>query len=85
MTHADKPNTDTIVVNGRKHQWATQHITFEQVVELAFPDPPTGTDIQYEVTYYRRGHKGDEGTLEAGKHVTVKDDMIFNVTATDLS
>lgn len=84
MAQPAKPNTDTLIINGRKHEWPNQKISFEEVVALAFPNPPTGQDVQYEVTWRKRGKK-EEGSLEAGQMVTVKDDMIFDVTPTDLS
>ncbi|HVV67146.1 MAG TPA: multiubiquitin domain-containing protein [Candidatus Saccharimonadales bacterium] len=82
---APQPNTDTIKVNGRKHEWPNQKISFEEVVNLAFPNPPTGQDVKYEVTYRHGDHKKPQGTLEAGERVKVVDGMIFDVTPTDLS
>jgi hypothetical protein len=75
----------SIIVNATKHQWAQKEITFEQVVALAFPTPPPGSDIKYTVTYRRGdGHK-PEGTMAPGSSVKVKEGEIFNVTATDQS
>jgi hypothetical protein len=60
-------------------------LAFDEIVELAFDDPPQGEFICFTITY-RHGH-GDkpEGTLLEGESVKVKNGMVFNVTATDKS
>lgn len=66
----------TIVVNTRPQPWSDTKITFEQVVELAFPGQPydlAGTTVEYS-----RGH-GRDHALRPGKSVEVKDGMIFDV------
>jgi hypothetical protein len=48
--NADDAKTVTIIVNGRAKAWAkNEDITFEQVVALAFPNPPSGDGIQFTV------------------------------------
>jgi len=74
----------TIVVNGRKKTVTTKEISFDEVVALAFDNPPSGPNIVITVAY-RRGHGNKSGTLEEGQSVKVKDGMIFDVTATDKS
>lgn len=79
------PKTVTIVVNGEEHKFPKTDITYDEVVALAFPSPPTGPYIEISVTY-RLGHgQKPEGTLAPGGEVKVKDGIIFNVTATDKS
>lgn len=81
-----KDKTITIVVNGREKEVPKKdELTFDELVDLAFDNPPTGEFICFTITY-RKGH-GDkpEGTLPEGESVKVKDGMIFNVTATDKS
>ena len=75
-----------IIVNGReKPIEKMEELTFDQLVDLAFDDPPTGEFICFTITY-RRGHRDKpEGTLVEGETVKVKDGMIFNVTYTDKS
>ena len=80
-----KQKVATIVVNGRSREWDEKEISFEQVVSLAYPEPPQGGNIEYTVSYRRAHGNKPEGTLKAGESVKVKDDMIFDVTATDLS
>lgn len=73
---AQQSQTVTILVNTRPHQWAEKKISFEQVVELAFPGQPydrAGTLVEYST-----GH-GQDHPLRPGHSVEVKDGMIFDV------
>lgn len=76
----------TIIVNGRERSWPKNtEISYEEVVRLAFENPPTGDDVQITVQYTRgEGHK-PSGTLVEGQSVKVKDGMVFDVTATNRS
>jgi hypothetical protein len=72
----EKAKTVAIIVNTRPHQWDEKEITFEQVVELAFPGQPydpAGTTVEHS-----RGH-GKDKSLRPGENVRVKDGMIFDV------
>ena len=76
----------TITVNGTRHEVEVDVVTFEQVVELAFPDHPTGPDILFSVTFEKAKSEPHNGTLAAGGSVTVrKDETIFDVTQTNRS
>lgn len=73
---AGRNGTVTIIVNTRSREWAEKKITFEQVVELAYPGQPydpEGTTVEYS-----RGH-GPDHSLRPGGSVEVKDGMIFDV------
>lgn len=74
----------TIIVNGRPKQVEEKPLSYEEVVKLAFDNPPQGENILITVTYSRGNHP-PEGTLTPGETVKVKDGMIFNVTPTDKS
>ncbi len=77
----------TIIVNGtQKTVDKNAELSYEEVVALAFENPPTGENILITVNY-RRGHGNKpEGSLAAGDPpVKVKDGMIFDVTPTDKS
>lgn len=75
----------TIIVNGREKTVERGRLTFDQIVALAFDNPPTGEFICFTITF-RRGHRDrPEGTLAEGESVNVREGMIFNVTATDKS
>jgi hypothetical protein len=75
----------TIVVNGTQKSVHKEEFTFDEIVKLAFDNPPYGENTLFSVTYRRgHGHK-PEGILAPGESVKVKDGMIFDVTATDKS
>jgi hypothetical protein len=75
-----------VMVNGTSKEVTKDALTFEQVVELAFPNPWNNPNIVYTVAY-RRGHGNKpQGTMvQGGDPVRVKDEMIFDVTPTDKS
>ena len=80
-----------IIINGRTTPVNSDEVSFDQIVDLAFPDGGRGSEIDYTVTFYNGGGREQEGGLsegdspvkiqsEAGKPFTV-----FNVTRTDRS
>ena len=75
----------TVIVNGREHKVTEQVLSFADVVKLAFPNPPTGENIVFTVTYRNADSDKREGTLIEGGTVKIKNGTIFNVTATDKS
>lgn len=75
----------TIVVNGTQKTVQKEDYTFDEIVKLAYENPPYGDNTLFTVTY-RRGHGNKpEGILAPGESVKLKDGMIFDVTATDKS
>lgn len=79
------PRPVTIIVNTRSYPWESKHISYEQVVELAYPGQPM-TDQDTVTVRYSRGHDGHgSGTLTPGHSVTVKNGMVFDVYRTSRS
>lgn len=77
--------TVTIIVNGRPKTVAKNaDLTFEEIVALAFENPPTGDGVQFTVQY-TRGHGGKSGALVEGQSVKAKEGMEFDVTPTNRS
>lgn len=76
-----KEKSFNIVINGQQETVKDNHLTYEQVVRLAFPGGPF--DILYSVTY--ANPHGHDGTLAPGQKVTVKDGMSLNVVKTNRS
>jgi Multiubiquitin len=72
-----------IVVNGRPRDVHMRELTFDDVVDLAFPGAH-GPNVFFTVTY-RKAEGNKEGTLVQGQEVKIKDGTIFNVTKTDKS
>jgi hypothetical protein len=74
-----------IIVNARPELVPAQRVTFEQVVQLAFPGQH-GPSIEFSMTYRHAASKPHAGELAAGGSVEVKrKGTIFNVTRTDKS
>jgi hypothetical protein len=80
-----QPRKYTIIVNGQKKVVTTKTVTFDEIVKLAFPTPPVGTNILYTVSYEDGPRANPQGSMKEGQTVKVKNGMIFNVTATDKS
>lgn len=81
-----KPITDyEIIVNARPRIVHDEDVSFEQVVQLAFPGAH-GPNITFSMTYRHAESKPHAGELGAGGVVEVKHKgTIFNVTKTDKS
>ena len=84
---ADGPKKPiTIIVNGREKTVPKGELTFDEVLKLAFDNPPYGTNTLFTITYRKGGNEHrPEGHLVEGGVVKVKKGTIFNVTATDKS
>lgn len=76
--------TITIIVNARPKSVAKDEISFEEIIRLAYDNPPSGPNWVFTVTYHR-GHGNKEGSLHPTETVKAKDGMVFDVTATDKS
>ncbi|QUP53382.1 hypothetical protein GO998_06185 [Ralstonia syzygii] len=72
-----------IVVNSREEPVPDKRVTFEQVVQLAFPGAPVEPNVRYSMTYRHAASKPHAGELAEGGSVEVKHHgTIFNVTKT---
>jgi hypothetical protein len=72
--------TLTIIVNGREITTKKKHLSYLDVVRLAFD--PIDEDTIYTVTYKKGPDQNPHGSMVDGDIVTVKSGMIFNVTPT---
>lgn len=84
-THVDEFKPITIIVNGRPKEWTERKISYEQVVKLAFPNAVENEATVYTVTYTNGPKQNEEGSMVIGDVVFVKNQMVFNVTATNRS
>jgi len=78
--HSGSPRLITIYVNTDKHQVEPGKLTFQQVVNLAYPDKAGDSNILFKVSYrLGRGHS-ELKTLAEGGDVEAQEGMIFNVS-----
>ena len=67
-----------IIVNGRSIETFEKKLTFEQIVQLAFNEYTPSESTVYTVTYSKNEH--DKGMLTEGDVITVRKELVFNVT-----
>ena len=84
QTRPRGPKLVSIYINTRPHEVERGRISFEEVIELAYPTAPYGDNTGYSVMY-ELGRGDKDGTLVAGQSVKVKHCIRFDVTATDRS
>ena len=80
-----EPGTHTIIVNGREKTVEVNEVSYEQILLLAYPNPDTGPDVRYTITWARNEQGNATGKLLPGGTVKVSEKMIFNVKRTDKS
>ena len=77
------PKEHKIIVNGTLHTVSTEVLTFEAIVDIAFPGHPSDPNVVFSVTFDKAESKPHQGTLAAGGTVTVKNNTVFDVTQTN--
>lgn len=80
-----RPALIGIIVNGRPREVKPGKISFEELIGLAFPTPPTGPNVSFTVSYRKGPPAHPEGSILPGQSVHVIEGMTFNVSATDKS
>ena len=75
----------TIIINGTAKVIQKASLTFEEVIALAFDNPPTGDGVQFTVQFSRGHSDKPKGTLVEGQSVQAKEGMEFDVTSTNRS
>ena len=85
MTKPDNDKSFDIIVNGRTYPVTNDEVSFDQVVNLAYPNGGRGPLIKYTVNYYNGAGRPPESKLTDGQEAKVKDGTVFNVTRTDRS
>lgn len=82
----DDTKTTTVVVNGRLREVSGKEMSFDQVVQLAFENPPHGAETIFSVTFRKGGNEHrPEGVMVEGDSVKIKKGTTFNVSATNRS
>ena len=85
MTTPDTDKGFNIIVNGTPHVVPNDEVSFDQVVDIAYPNGGRGSLITYTVDFYKGAGRPPESKLTQGQKAKVKDGTVFNVTRTDRS
>lgn len=85
LGHEHEDRTVGIVVNTRPYRWAEKTISYEEVVEIAYPGQPAGDSEDVTVRFARGHDEKREGSLTAGHSAKVKNKMVFDVYRTSRS
>jgi len=80
-----RARTFVIFVNTRRKTTIKPSLTFEELILLAFENPPTGEGVQFTIQFTRGPEANASGTLLEGQSVKVKNGMEFDVTPTNRS
>lgn len=80
-TAARPPKTFEIIVNGRPRTVTGNVVTFDQIVQLAFPGAHD-CNVVFDVTYQKAASQPPAGQLGPGGSVKIKKGTVFNVTRT---
>jgi hypothetical protein len=79
-----KPATN-LIINAQLKSWRQPTISFEQVVELAFGVYSEDANKSYTVAYSNGPANKPKGVMVTGDIVHIKNEMKFDVSATDKS
>ena len=82
ITAAMPPAAYEIVINGRARVVSGRVVTFEQVVQLAFPNEQADPNVVFSMTYRHAASQPSAGELGPQGSVEVKTGTVFNVTKT---
>lgn len=80
-----RSRTFVIFVNTRRKTTPKESLTFEELILLAFDNPPTGEGVQFTIQFTRGPEVNASGTLLEGQSVKIKNGMEFDVTPTNRS
>ena len=84
-SNINKSKDFDIIINGTHHPVPNDEVSFDQVVDIAYPQGGRGRLITYTVNYFNGGGRPPEGKLTEGQNAKVKNGTVFNVTRTDRS
>jgi hypothetical protein len=81
LEEALHPRETEIIVNARKRTVKGDKVSFEEIVQLAFPGSHE-PNVAFSMTFRHAASEPHAGEFGPGGHVKVKDGTIFNVTKT---
>ena len=85
MTEGQPEKGFKIKINGEELFVEKDELTFGEIVKLAFPEGAEYEQAGYRVVFSGGTPRQQEGDLEEGGNLKIKEEMVINVTAYDLS
>ncbi len=93
MTSTETPTPEahphheySIIVDGQKKEVVSDVVSYDQVVEFAYPGEVHDPQFTFTVTYRHAAEEKHDGTLRPGKTVRVRNEgTVFNVSRTTKS
>lgn len=85
MANIDPGKGFNIIINGTRQHVPNDEVSFDQVVDIAYPEGGRGPLIKYTVNFYDGAGRPQEGKLTEGQKAKLKSGTVFNVTRTDRS
>jgi Multiubiquitin len=82
LEEAEHPRETEIIVNSRPRKVSGHEVTYEEVLELAFPGPHNDPNVVFSMTYRHAAAHPSAGELGPGGKVKVREGTVFNVTRT---
>lgn len=74
-----RPMEFNVVVNGKAKKVDQSVLTFEEVVNLAYPTPPESGDLVYTVIFHNADQEPKNGDLVPTQKVTVRNGTSFTI------
>jgi hypothetical protein len=71
-----------IIVNARPRKVPGREVTYEEILDLAFPGPHSDLNVIFSMTYRHAASHPSAAELGPGGTVKVREGTIFNVTRT---
>lgn len=78
----EHPHETEIIVNSRPKSVKGHKVSFDEIVNLAFPGQQCEQNVVFSITYRHAAEHPHSGELGLGGHVKVKNGTVFNVTKT---
>jgi hypothetical protein len=72
-----------IFINTREFVVPKTKLTYQELVDMAYPGDVPGPDKVYEITY--SSEHGPDGSVGVGGEIKIKEGMVFNVGITNRS
>ena len=80
---SDQKKEVRIFINTREFVVSKTKLTYQELVDMAYPGDVPGPDKVYEITY--SSEHGPDGSVGVGGEVKLKEGMVFNVGITNRS